>query len=74
MQGRHLIFVGVGAANQRWLMGAWSAFFNRDERFRPIPERSRDWNRGAYLVEAAAHCFKPSRVTPDQVAIRRLQN
>ena len=42
--------------NQRWLMGFWSAFFNSDERFRPIPERSPQWNRGAYLVEAAGHC------------------
>ncbi len=42
--------------NQRWLMVFWSAFFDRDERFRPIQERSPEWNRGAYLVEAAAHC------------------
>jgi len=42
--------------NQRWLMAFWSAFFNRDERFRPIREQSAEWNRGAYLVEAAGHC------------------
>lgn len=42
--------------NQRWLMIFWSAFFNSDKRFRPIPEQSPQWNRGAYLVEAAAHC------------------
>jgi len=42
--------------NQRWLMTFWSAFFNSDKRFRPIPEQSPQWNRGAYLVEAAAHC------------------
>jgi mono/diheme cytochrome c family protein len=42
--------------NQRWLMAFWSAFFNRDERFRPVAERSAQWNRGAYLVEAAGHC------------------
>jgi len=42
--------------NQRWLMAAWSAFFNREGRFRPVVERSEEWNRGAYLVEAAAHC------------------
>lgn len=42
--------------NQRWLMAFWSAFFNSDERFRPIREQSPEWNRGAYLVEAAAHC------------------
>jgi mono/diheme cytochrome c family protein len=42
--------------NQRWLMAFWSAFFNRDQRFRPIQEMSPEWNRGAYLAEAAAHC------------------
>ena len=42
--------------NQRWLMAFWSAFFNSDKRFRPIPEQSPAWNRGAYLVEAAGHC------------------
>jgi mono/diheme cytochrome c family protein len=42
--------------NQRWLMAFWSAFFDRDQRFRPIPEQAPAWNRGAYLVEAAGHC------------------
>jgi mono/diheme cytochrome c family protein len=42
--------------NQRWLMAFWSAFFNEDRRFRPVPEQSAEWNRGAYLAEAAGHC------------------
>jgi mono/diheme cytochrome c family protein len=42
--------------NQRWLMTFWSLLFNPNERFRPTPERSLEWNRGAYLVEALAHC------------------
>ncbi len=42
--------------NQRWLMAFWSDFFNPDERFKPIPARSAEWNRGAYLVEALGHC------------------
>lgn len=42
--------------NQRWLMSVWSAMFNRDARFAPVAERSAEWNRGAYLVEAAGHC------------------
>ncbi|NIJ35220.1 cytochrome c [Sphingomonas oligoaromativorans] len=42
--------------NQRWLMTFWSAFFNPGHRFRPVQERSAQWNRGAYLVEAAEHC------------------
>jgi mono/diheme cytochrome c family protein len=42
--------------NQRWLMGLWSTFFNSDKRFQPNTERSAEWNRGAYLAEAMAHC------------------
>jgi mono/diheme cytochrome c family protein len=42
--------------NQRWLMAIWSAFYNPDQRFRPLEERSAEWNRGAYLVEALGHC------------------
>jgi mono/diheme cytochrome c family protein len=42
--------------NQRWLMGIWSAFYNPDQRFRPLENRSPEWNRGAYLVEALGHC------------------
>jgi len=42
--------------NQRWLMSFWSAFFNPDKRFAPNTERSAEWNRGAYLAEAMAHC------------------
>ncbi len=42
--------------NQRSLMGIWAAMFNPDKRFEPHPERSPEWNRGAYLVEAMEHC------------------
>jgi mono/diheme cytochrome c family protein len=42
--------------NQRWLMGLWSAFFNENSRFRPVATQSTEWNRGAYLAEALAHC------------------
>jgi mono/diheme cytochrome c family protein len=42
--------------NQRWAMGIWSALFNANERFKPNRDRSAEWNRGAYLVEALAHC------------------
>lgn len=42
--------------NQRWLMGMWSAFFNADERFRPNAAKGPEWNRGAYIAEALAHC------------------
>ena len=42
--------------DQRWLMGVWSAFFIENDRFRPNPAQSPEWNRGAYLAEALAHC------------------
>jgi mono/diheme cytochrome c family protein len=42
--------------NQRWLMTFWSFLFNSDKRFEPITQRGPEWNRGAYLVEAMAHC------------------
>jgi mono/diheme cytochrome c family protein len=42
--------------NQRWLMMFWSAFFNSDKRFEPNMAQSPQWNRGAYLAEALAHC------------------
>jgi mono/diheme cytochrome c family protein len=42
--------------NQRGLMSIWSALFNSNKRFEPVADRSADWNRGAYLVEAMGHC------------------
>jgi mono/diheme cytochrome c family protein len=42
--------------NQRWLMALWSTVFSPDERFASNGERTAEWNRGAYLAEAMAHC------------------
>ncbi|HWY63460.1 MAG TPA: cytochrome c [Rhizomicrobium sp.] len=42
--------------NQRGLMAVWNVFYNADQRFRPNPSQSAEWNRGAYLVEAMGHC------------------
>ena len=42
--------------NQRWLMAIWQLLFNPDTRFAPNVGRSAEWNRGAYLSEAMAHC------------------
>jgi mono/diheme cytochrome c family protein len=42
--------------NQRWLMVFWSTLFNADARFAPNTDRSAEWNRGAYIAEALAHC------------------
>jgi mono/diheme cytochrome c family protein len=42
--------------NQRWAMAVWSLFFNADTRFAPNTSQTAQWNRGAYLAEALAHC------------------
>ena len=42
--------------NQRWTMAFWSALFVPGSGFAPVARQSAQWNRGAYLVEAAAHC------------------
>jgi mono/diheme cytochrome c family protein len=42
--------------NQRWAMWFWATMFNRDTRFAPDTSKSPEWNRGAYLAEALAHC------------------
>ena len=42
--------------NQRWLMAFWSGLFKPKQRFQPVSDRSAEWNRGAYLSEALAHC------------------
>jgi mono/diheme cytochrome c family protein len=42
--------------NQRWSMIFWSMAFNPNTRFTPNTARSPEWNRGAYLAEALAHC------------------
>jgi mono/diheme cytochrome c family protein len=42
--------------NQRWAMNFWSALFNPDTRFKPDTSQGPEWNRGAYLAEALAHC------------------
>jgi mono/diheme cytochrome c family protein len=42
--------------NQRWSMVAWSLMFDAGGSFRPNPSQSPEWNRGAYLAEALAHC------------------
>jgi mono/diheme cytochrome c family protein len=42
--------------NQRYLMRVWSFLFNAKGRYAPNVDRSPQWNRGAYLAEAMAHC------------------
>ena len=42
--------------SQRWALGMWKWRSFDEGRFEPDPEKSAEWNRGAYLVEAVAHC------------------
>jgi mono/diheme cytochrome c family protein len=42
--------------NQRWSLAFWSLLFNQDIRFAPNTAKSAEWNRGAYVAEALAHC------------------
>jgi mono/diheme cytochrome c family protein len=42
--------------NQRVLMAFWSLAYNPNRRFEPVSSQSPEWNRGAYLAEALAHC------------------
>ena len=40
----------------RWPVRLWQLLFFDDGEFREQPARDPQWNRGAYLVEALAHC------------------
>nr|WP_301334688.1 molybdopterin cofactor-binding domain-containing protein [Variovorax dokdonensis] len=40
----------------RPLMGVWNALFHDPAPYAPQPDRSAQWNRGAYLVEGLGHC------------------
>jgi mono/diheme cytochrome c family protein len=42
--------------NIRLSMLAWNLLFLDSQTFAPDPKQSAQWNRGAYLVEGAAHC------------------
>lgn len=42
--------------NQRWTLAAWKWMYFDEGRFTPDNAKSDQWNRGAYLVEAVAHC------------------
>jgi mono/diheme cytochrome c family protein len=46
----------VWFARWRWPLGLWKALFFEPGAFEPDPGRGENWNRGAYLSEAAGHC------------------
>ncbi|WP_416424586.1 cytochrome c [Pseudomonas sp. App30] len=42
--------------NQRWSLMFWNLINFKEGRFKPQPQQSEAWNRGAYLVDALGHC------------------
>jgi mono/diheme cytochrome c family protein len=42
--------------NIRGVMALWNWLFFRPGEFRPAPDRSAEWNRGAYVVTGLGHC------------------
>ncbi|MBI1202073.1 MAG: c-type cytochrome [Rhodopseudomonas sp.] len=42
--------------NHRVFMRGWNMLFFTPGTFKPDPNKSAEWNRGAYLVEGAGHC------------------
>ncbi len=42
--------------NWRFLQLGWRIFFFRAGEFQTVPQQSKEWNRGAYLVQGLGHC------------------
>ena len=42
--------------NIRYLQAGWKLLFFHPGRFEPDPNKSAEWNRGAYLAEGLSHC------------------
>jgi mono/diheme cytochrome c family protein len=42
--------------NVRASLTGWDALFFKAGAFKPVPDKSAEWNRGAYLVEGLGHC------------------
>ncbi len=40
----------------RFDMKAWNALNFKEGRYQPVPDKSAEWNRGAYLVQGLGHC------------------
>lgn len=42
--------------SMRWALAVWNKMYLKAGRFAPEPQKSAQWNRGAYLVEGLGHC------------------
>lgn len=60
--------------NQRWLLAAWRALYFRPGVYQADPDRSAEWNRGAYLVQGVAHCSACHEARNALGAIRDTEN
>jgi mono/diheme cytochrome c family protein len=61
--------------NVREGLAVWQAAFFKPGRFVPVPGKDETWNRGAYLVDALAHCgacHTPRNVAQASEDTRRL--
>jgi mono/diheme cytochrome c family protein len=58
--------------NMRWPLALWNAVFVDPGVYAQKPDRDEQWNRGAYLVQAAGHCgacHTPRSVTMNEKAL-----
>jgi mono/diheme cytochrome c family protein len=42
--------------NQRELLVGWRTLYFKEGEYQPDPKKSKEWNRGAYLVQGLGHC------------------
>lgn len=40
----------------RWPMAVWNTLFIDDAAYKPNPDKTEQWNRGAYLTQGLGHC------------------
>jgi mono/diheme cytochrome c family protein len=58
--------------NMRWPLALWNAVFVPSGTYAQKPQQDAQWNRGAYLVQAAGHCgacHTPRSVTMNEKAL-----
>jgi alcohol dehydrogenase (quinone), cytochrome c subunit len=58
--------------NMRWPLALWNAVFVPAGTYQAKPQRDEQWNRGAYLVQAAGHCgacHTPRSITMNEKAL-----
>lgn len=58
--------------NMRWPLALWNVAFVDSGTYEPKPSQDEQWNRGAYLVQAAGHCgacHTPRSMTMNEKAL-----